>query len=134
MKAAIEAGEFESWGDIRLPTILSLRKRGYQPEAFKKFAIQRGISEVDKVITQKDFFEIINNFNREILKSKTRKADFKVNEKKANAIILMPDNTKIYGKSEIIPEKDEIIYFNQTGYCKFNDIENKKFIFYFTHK
>ncbi|MFA5953406.1 MAG: glutamate--tRNA ligase family protein [Candidatus Pacearchaeota archaeon] len=65
IKAAIEAGEYSGFDDERLPTISSLKKRGYKPEAFAKFAEQRGLTEVDKVISQKDFFEIIDNFNRE---------------------------------------------------------------------
>ena len=60
IKAAIEDGGYEGWDDVRLPTLLSLIKRGYQREAFFKFAIQRGISETDKVITQADLFKIIN--------------------------------------------------------------------------
>lgn len=56
IKAAIEKGEFESFEDVRLPTIASLRKRGYKPEAFAKFAEFRGLTEVDKVMSQKDFF------------------------------------------------------------------------------
>jgi len=60
-----------------------LRKRGYQPEAFEKMIVQRGMSEVDKVISQRDFFKVLNNFNREVLRSKTKKADFeKTDEKK----------------------------------------------------
>jgi len=58
-------GKYKSWDDPRLPTIASLRKRGYKPETFEKFVIQRGISETDKVITQKDFFLILDNFNKE---------------------------------------------------------------------
>jgi glutamyl-tRNA synthetase len=66
IKAAIERGEFEGTDDIRLPTIASLRKRGYKPEAFAKFATQRGLSEVDKVISQKDIFDLLDRFNREV--------------------------------------------------------------------
>ena len=39
--------------------ISSLRKRGYKPEAFAKFIEQRGLTEADKVIASKDFFEVI---------------------------------------------------------------------------
>jgi len=65
IKAAIEKGEFEGFEDARLPTIASLRKRGYKPEAFAKMATQRGLTEVDKVMSQKDFFDVLNRFNRE---------------------------------------------------------------------
>ncbi len=62
--AAIESGEYEGFEDERLPTIASLRKRGYKPEAFSKFAEQRGLTEVDKVIDSKDFFNVIDGFNK----------------------------------------------------------------------
>jgi len=62
--AAIETGEYEGWGDIRLPTLNALKKRGYKPEAFEKFVEQRGLTEVDKVIDSKDIFKIIDNFNK----------------------------------------------------------------------
>ncbi len=64
IKTKIEAGEYEDSEDIRLPTIASLRKRGYKKEAFEKFIEQRGLTEVDKVITQKDFFDVIDRFNQ----------------------------------------------------------------------
>lgn len=65
IKVAIEKGEFEGAEDIRLPTIASLKKRGYKPEAFVKFAEMRGLTEVDKVISQKDFFQVLDKFNKE---------------------------------------------------------------------
>jgi glutamyl-tRNA synthetase len=62
--AAIESGEYEGWEDIRLPTIFALKKRGYKPEAFAKFSEQRGLSDVDKVMDSKDFFKILDSFNK----------------------------------------------------------------------
>ena len=66
IKAAIAEGEFEGWDDPRLPTIVSLRKRGYKPEAFKKLAVLRGLTQVDKVMTQKDFFDLLDRLNKEV--------------------------------------------------------------------
>ncbi len=64
IKAAIEKGEFEGAEDARLPTVASLRKRGYKREAFAKMATMRGLNDVDKVMSQKDLFDIIDRFNR----------------------------------------------------------------------
>ncbi len=64
IKASIESGEFSGWDDEKLPTLSSLRKRGYKPEAFYGFSEQRGLTDVDKVINSKDFFKILDNFNR----------------------------------------------------------------------
>jgi glutamyl-tRNA synthetase len=135
----IKEGKFEGWDDIRLPLARNFKRRGYLPLAFAKMAIQRGISEVDKVISQKDFFEVLNSFNRELLKDKVRRIDFlKCNEKDANISILMPDNKKVYGKINVKPKKDEIVYFNKFGYAKLNSTEgngkNLKNVFWFCHE
>ena len=63
LNAAIKQGKYSGAEDARLPTISSLRKRGYNPEAFAKFAEQRGLTDVDKLISQKDFFKVIDTFS-----------------------------------------------------------------------
>ena len=60
----IKQGKYKGWDDPRLPTIASLKKKGYKPEAFWKFAEHRGISEVDKVMKQKDLFDLLDKFNQ----------------------------------------------------------------------
>jgi glutamyl-tRNA synthetase len=65
LTAAIKSGEFSGEEDERIPTIASLRKRGYQPKAFAQFIEQRGLSEVDKVMDSKEFFQLLDNFNRQ---------------------------------------------------------------------
>ena len=65
IESMIKSGEFSGHDDERLPTISSLRKRGYKPETFSKFIEQRGLTEVDKVISGKDFFEALDVFNRD---------------------------------------------------------------------
>lgn len=64
LNAMIGSGEISGEDDEKVPTISSLRKRGYKPEAFAKFAEQRGLTEVDKVIDSKEFFKIIDGFNK----------------------------------------------------------------------
>jgi len=64
MRKAIEAGEYKGWEDERLPTIASLRKRGYKKEAFWKFSEQVGLSETDKVIDKKEYFRLLDYFNK----------------------------------------------------------------------
>jgi glutamyl-tRNA synthetase len=62
---SIKEGVFSGEEDEKLPTIASLRKRGYKREAFVKFVEQRGITEVDKVISGKDLFDVLDRFNQE---------------------------------------------------------------------
>ncbi len=64
LNVAIKEGKYSGAEDVRLPTIVSLKKRGYKPEAFSKFAEQRGLTDVDKVISQEDFFEVIDTFSK----------------------------------------------------------------------
>jgi len=61
----IKSGKYSGWEDIKLPTVASLKKRGYKPKAFYKYAEHRGLSEVDKILNQKDFFEVLDKFNKE---------------------------------------------------------------------
>jgi glutamyl-tRNA synthetase len=63
----IEDGAYTGWDDIRLPFLVSLRRRGYQPDAFTKYSLDVGLSQTDKTLTSEDFFKIINSNNRDII-------------------------------------------------------------------
>ena len=62
-RQAIERGEYNGWDDKRLPTLASLKKQGYKPEAFWKLAEQIGLSENDKVIDRREYFLLLDHFN-----------------------------------------------------------------------
>ncbi|MDD5191998.1 MAG: glutamate--tRNA ligase family protein [Candidatus Nanoarchaeia archaeon] len=66
IRKGIDEGKYNDWDDKRLPTAASLKRRGYKPEAFWKFAEQRGLSEVDKIISKEDFFVVLDNFQKEV--------------------------------------------------------------------
>ncbi len=61
----IEARKYKGWDDLRLPTLASLKKQGYKPQAFWGFAEKRGLSEVDKILDKKEFFKLLDDFNLE---------------------------------------------------------------------
>jgi len=63
----IERGEFNGWDDIRLPFLQALKRRGYQPEAFIKYATEVGITLADKNVSKTEFFKSINAFNRDVI-------------------------------------------------------------------
>ena len=63
MKQEIDKGKYSGWEDKRLPTIASLKKQGYNPGSFLKFAEQIGLSGTDKVIDKKEYFTLLNSFN-----------------------------------------------------------------------
>jgi len=65
MRKDVEAGKYAGWDDKKLPTIASLKKQGYKPQAFHKFAEQIGLKEVDKVMDKKEFLLLLDGFNKE---------------------------------------------------------------------
>lgn len=64
-RIAIEEGKYKGWDDIRLPFLPALRKRGYQPHAFRQFALEVGLSLTDKTVTIEEFWKTINAFNKD---------------------------------------------------------------------
>ena len=125
----IKKGEFSGWDDIRLPLARNFKRRGYQPKAFEDLAVQRGLSEVDKVIAKEDFFQILDSFNRKYLHEMAIKAEFTVSEK-GNFMIVMDDASEVKIKSKISPKPGEIYHFPGFGYARYD--QDKKF--YFAHK
>lgn len=66
-RLAIEEKKYTGWDDIRLPFMPALRRRGYQAAAFRRFAIEMGLSQNDKTVTIEEFWKSINSFNKEII-------------------------------------------------------------------
>jgi glutamyl-tRNA synthetase len=81
-KEEIAKGTYKDWDDIRLPFLLALRRRGFQPEAFIKYAIEVGVSLTDKTVSKDDFFKSINAFNREVIDKSSDRYFFIANPKK----------------------------------------------------
>ncbi len=120
----INDGKFTGREDIRLPTIASLRKRGFQPGAFEKMTEIRGLTEADKVFSKKDYFKLLGDCNREIIKPNT--IEIEISEEKTKEfnneyILLMDDASEknIYTNEEL--ENEKIYSLNGIGYAKLND-------------
>jgi len=99
----IEDGTYSGWDDIRLPFLQALKRRGYTPDAFIKYAIDVGISLSDKKVTREEFFKTINSFNKDAIDSAALRYFFVWNPKEItieNApeqvleLDLHPDNKK----------------------------------------
>ncbi|MGB2728668.1 MAG: glutamate--tRNA ligase [Halobacteriota archaeon] len=56
LRKSIESGEYEGWDDPILPTLKALRRRGFQPEAIRKFFISTGITQTDIAISMKNLY------------------------------------------------------------------------------
>ena len=67
----IEEGKYEGWDDIRLPFLGALKRRGYQQEAFIKYALSVGVSLTDKRVDKDEFFKALNSFNRDVIDPKS---------------------------------------------------------------
>jgi len=127
-KEKIEAGKFNSWGDIRLPFLAQLKKRGYQPKAFAIMAEERGLSPVDKTLTKEEYFDLLSNINREIIRRKATTLETGKNK----ATLRTPDNKAKKLQINQTKLKDQTIYFiKNVGYAQFNKKENE---LWFTHK
>ncbi len=63
MKEWIEEGKVDGWDDPRLPTVRALLRRGFQPEALRKFAEDVGMTKNDIRIG----WENIEGINRKII-------------------------------------------------------------------
>ena len=75
-RVAIEQGKYTGWEDIRLPFLPALRRRGYQPQAFQKFALEMGLSLNDKTVSIEEFWKSINSFNKEVIEPKANRYFF----------------------------------------------------------
>lgn len=75
-KEKIDQGIFSGWDDIRLPFLLALRRRGYQPESFIKFAVEMGLNKSGKTVPATDFFKMLNSFNRDIIEPTSKRFFF----------------------------------------------------------
>jgi len=64
MREGINSGKYKAWDDKKLPTLISLRKQGYKAEAFLKFAEKISLGENDKIIPKKEYFTLLNSFNK----------------------------------------------------------------------
>jgi len=66
-RARIEAGEFTGWDDPRLPFLPALRRRGYRPEALRKYAVEVGVTRNDKTVAIEEFFKHIDTLDKELV-------------------------------------------------------------------
>lgn len=66
MREGIQKGTYSGWDDKKLPTIVSLKKQGYKPEAFWRFSELVGLSQADKVMDKKEYFHLLDSFNKKV--------------------------------------------------------------------
>jgi len=72
MREEIERGNFEGWGDPRLPTIMSFRRRGFDYKAIRDFWIDLGLTQKDISISLKT----MESFNSKVIDPKVERRSF----------------------------------------------------------
>ena len=75
-RQAIEEGMYHGWDDIRIPFLPALRRRGYQPGAFHRYATEIGLSLNDKTVSKEEFWKNINAFDKELVEQKANRYFF----------------------------------------------------------
>ena len=65
IKPLIEKGIIKSWSDPRLPTLMGIKRRGFLPEAIRKFVLSLGLTLAET----KPPIEALEAFNRKIIDS-----------------------------------------------------------------
>lgn len=72
LKPLIEENLVDGWSDPRLPTLMGLKKRGFTPEAIRRFVLSLGIT----LSETKPSIEVLESFNRKIIDSKSKRLLF----------------------------------------------------------
>ncbi|MEM5801989.1 MAG: glutamate--tRNA ligase [Candidatus Aenigmatarchaeota archaeon] len=124
IRKAIERKEYSGWDDPRTWTLLSLKKRGIQPEAIRNFILRMGLSEADITIP----VEILYSENRKIIDSKANRYFAVLNPIKIKIKDLVIDEIKISLHPDFpnrgyrkIPIDKNKIYIESEDFEKFED-------------
>src|SRR5665647_1327968 len=56
LKKQISEGLYTGWDDPRLPTLRALRRRGFTPEAIKRFIVKLGVNESDISVSLENLY------------------------------------------------------------------------------
>ncbi|MEM3159731.1 MAG: glutamate--tRNA ligase [Nitrososphaera sp.] len=72
IRPLIDSGTIKSWDDPRLPTLSAFKRRGFVPEAIRKFVLSLGLTLAET----KPPFEALEAFNRKIIDPKCMRLYF----------------------------------------------------------
>jgi glutamyl-tRNA synthetase len=119
IREGIESGQFIGWDDPRLPTLIALKKRGFQPQAIWSFVMHAGLSKTESVIS----WDVLEAENRKVIEPianryfmVTDEVDMTVRgvpDKYSAKIKLHPDNEKAGFKNYEF-EKEEHFFVNKS--------------------
>ena len=72
MRASIEDGVREGWEDLRMPTIQSLRRRGFDAQALRNFWVELGVTQKDISVSM----QTIESLNSSAIDAMTERRSF----------------------------------------------------------
>lgn len=123
IKQMIAEEKFTGWDDVRLPTIRSIIRRGFQPEAIRELAISSGLTKTDINVSWEKF----ETLNRKIIDKKANR--YMVVKSPVRLVIkdapsMNQVREKIHPESEktrIIPVNLKEIYIEKEDYIRLKD-------------
>lgn len=139
IKKGIKEGTFTGWDDVRLGTLLALRKRGISADAIRKYWIDAGLKEVDIVFSWENLYA----YNRSIVDPLARRYFFVWDPVKVNVesstdldarIPLHPNvdmGTKLYrlGRNfSVYITRDDMNAMAENEMFRLKDLGNFRFI------
>lgn len=138
IRKLIEQGELEGWDDVRLGTLMSLRKRGFQAEAIKEFIKSLRLTKGDIHVSM----DILESFNRKIIDKKSDRyffvsepieVEIKGGKRKNAKILLHPDFKKrgyrnLEFKGSVYISKDDLNLIRKNKEIRLKDLFNIKIV------
>ncbi|MBS3169372.1 glutamate--tRNA ligase [Candidatus Woesearchaeota archaeon] len=131
-RRAIEQKEYTGWDDIRLPFLPALRRRGYQAAAFRRYAVEMGLSQNDKTVSLEEFWKNINAFNKEIIEPQANRY-FCVEKPMAVTIAGAPKKNVLFDLHPDFPERGKR-EFHSAGEVYIAESDYHKLSAGFTHR
>ncbi len=121
LKPLIEEKLVEGWSDPRLPTLMGLKKRGFTPEAIRRFVLSLGIT----LSETKPSIEVLEAFNRKIIDSKSKRLLF-VNDPVKITIKNVKQKEVIFKNHPSVNMGSRKIYVNNVVFISHEDAEKLK--------
>ncbi|MFA9556365.1 glutamine--tRNA ligase/YqeY domain fusion protein [Evansella sp. AB-rgal1] len=103
LKQLVDENFVDGWDDPRMPTISGLRRRGYTPEAIKKFCREIGVARADNLVDVR----MLEHFIREDLKLKAPRTMSVLHPLKV-VITNYPEGEVEWLDAEINPENEDM--------------------------
>ncbi|MDP8011777.1 MAG: glutamate--tRNA ligase [Thermoplasmata archaeon] len=129
IKKGIRDGTFKGWDDVRLGTLLAIKKRGIDPQAIRKYWVDAGIKDVDIIFS----WENLYSYNRTIVDGRTKRYFFVWNPNKLS----VSSDIELKSKAPLHPSHQELgfreyqlgknfnIYISDSDY---NNLKNNEMI------